>query len=556
MTMKSSLYLDYLPPALWRDDPDPPGFSLGQLLMIFEKVLTGIDDEHTIGHKDHAHSSITAQIAAIDELLDPWKARPDFLPWLASWMALQYPALQGRVLWDEYQRRRATSQIARIYRERGLKSGLARYLELYAAGPTKLRIALDDGSRLLTTTPQPTQLAPVTALVTQGPVITETTVVSEGLARPWCAAMAPDGHIFVGDVGIPGGVSVAVKNRVWRFSPSGQYDLTGSPPRPQPIAADSLTLTSVIALSVRPAQSGAAETLYVLEQSGRLSAVPSPYLDQTATPVTTLAVGASTFSPVAMAVDTNGDLLILDRGDGAGTPNPPKIITVRPQPLSLTRTPLRQVIEPLSLLVRSGGELIIGDGRAQQPAPGEDFAANLIQVDRSTPDQWTETLVLPPHNPLVAPTGITEIDAAGLHVLDAGLKPFSPAMAGENPFVLPAAEPATVFLVDPAADPPAVSRVTEPGKMVYPTGMVADGRRLVICDPGLPRLPQQPTYLSRVRPFHLDVVVHFVDGQLPADPVRRAAVQRQVIGNIQAIVDQERPAHVEWNRITQGPDPE
>jgi phage tail-like protein len=553
MIMKSSRYLDYLPPVLWRDDPDPPSFSLGQLLTIFEKVLTGIDDKVAIGHKDHVHSSITAQIAAIDELLDPWKARPDFLPWLASWVALEYPALQGRVLWDEYQRRRATSQIARIYRERGLKSGLARYLELYAAGPTKLRVALDDGSRLLATTPRPGQLAPVTALVTQGPVITGSRVVLEGLVRPWCAAKAPDGHIFVGDVGVPGGVSVAVKNRVWRFSPSGQYDLTGSPPRPQPIAADSLTLTNVIAVAVRPARPGAPETLYVLEQSGRLSAVPSPYLDQTATLVTTLTVGATTFSPVAMAVDTNGDLLVLDRGDGAATPNPPKIITVRPQPLSVTRTPLKQVIEPLSLLVRSGGELVIGDGRAQQPAPGGDFAANLIQVDRSAPAQWTETLLLPPDNPLVAPTGVTEIDAAGLHVLDAGLKPFSPALA-ENPFVLAVAEPAAVFLVDLGADPPAVSRVTEPGRMVYPTGMVADGGRLVICDPGLPRLPQLPTYLSRVRPFHVDVVVHFVDGQLPSDPAQRAAVQRQVIGNIQTIVDQERPAHVEWSRITEGPE--
>lgn len=554
MTMTSSRYLDYLPPVLWRDDPDPPGFSLGQLLMIFEKVLTGIDDDVTIGHKDHVHSSITAQIAAIDELLDPWKARQDFLPWLASWLALEYPALQGRVLWDEYQRRRATSQIARIYRERGLKSGLARYLELYAAGSTKLRVALDDGSRLLATTPKPAQLAPVTALVTQGPVITGTRLVSEGLVRPWCAAIAPDGHIFVGDVGVPVGVALAVKNRVWRFTPSGQYDLTGSPPRPQPIAADSLTLTSVIAVAVRPAQSGALETVYVLEQSGRLSAVPSPYLDQTATVVTTLTVGATTFSPVAMAVDTNGDLLVLDRGDGTGTPNPPKIITVRPQPLSVTRTPLKQVIEPMSLLVRSGGELIIGDGRQQrQPIPAANFAGNLVRVDRSQPAQWAETLLLPPDNPLVAPTGVTEIDATGLHVLDAGLKPFSPASAS-SPFVLDVAEPAAVFRVDLAADPPAATRVTEPGQMVYPTGMVADGGRLVICDPGLPRLPGLPTYLSRLRPFHVDVVVHFVDGQLPDDPAERAAVQKQVIGNIQAIVDQERPAHVEWNRITEGPE--
>ena len=58
-----------------------------------------------------------------------------FLPWLASWVALDFPTLQGEPLWDEYQRRKVTSQIAQVYRQRGLKSGLASYLDLYAVGP-------------------------------------------------------------------------------------------------------------------------------------------------------------------------------------------------------------------------------------------------------------------------------------------------------------------------------------------------------------------------------------------------------------------------------------
>ena len=76
----------------------------------------------------------------------------------------------------------------------------------------------------------------------------------------------------------------------------------------------------------------------------------------------------------------------------------------------------------------------------------------------------------------------------------------------------------------------------------------------MICDPGLPEAAATAHVLSRVRPFHVDVVVHFVDGQLPSDPTQRAAVQRQVIGNIQTIVEQQRPAHVEWSRITEGPE--
>ena len=54
------------------------------------------------------------------------------------------------------------------------------------------------------------------------------------------------------------------------------------------------------------------------------------------------------------------------------------------------------MIEPLSLLVRDGGELVIGDGREQEPAQPGEFAGNLVQVDRSNPAQWAETLLLPP----------------------------------------------------------------------------------------------------------------------------------------------------------------
>ena len=161
--MEPSGYLRYLPPVLWQADPDQAGFSLGDLLRIFEKVLTGIDDGVTI-----ARPSITDQIVGVPGLLDPWKAPEQFLPWLASWVALNFPALQGQQLWDEYQRRNVTSQIALVYRRRGLKSGLASYLDLYAVDQHRPRIALDDGSRLLVTTPGQAALAPVTALVTPG----------------------------------------------------------------------------------------------------------------------------------------------------------------------------------------------------------------------------------------------------------------------------------------------------------------------------------------------------------------------------------------------------
>jgi len=77
--------------------------------------------------------------------------------------------------------------------------------------------------------------------------------------------------------------------------------------------------------------------------------------------------GNTTIAPVAMALDTNNDLLVLDRGDGPGTSNPPKIITVKPSPLGVTRKSLTTVQEPLSLLVQPDGKLVIGDGGNQTP---------------------------------------------------------------------------------------------------------------------------------------------------------------------------------------------
>jgi phage tail-like protein len=551
MAEKSS-YLRYLPPVLWENEPPPPEFSLGSMLRIFEKVLTGIDDDVEMLHGDHSHEPITAVIARLHQIFNPWQTLPELLPWLASWVALEFPTLQGQPLWDEYQRRKVTSEIALIYRLRGLKEGLNRYLDLYAVGQTRPRVAIDDGSRLLVISPQPGRLAPVASLVSQGPVVNGSALLAEGLVRPWCVAAAADGSLFVGDTGVPASVPLPIKNRVWRISAAGQLDLGspppgGLPPKPQPLAPDTLPLTQVIALAVRPAQAGQPETLYVLDRTGKLYALPSPYTNTPATLVTSLAAGNTTLWPVAMAVDTNGDLLILDRGDGPNTANPPKIITVRLKPLAVSRKTLASVIEPLSLLVWPDGSLIIGDGREQEPTGPEQFAGNLVRVDRSDSNNWAGTVLLSGATPLVAPTAITQAGANQVFVLDAGLKPFAPPA---DPFVMAVAEPAAVYYIDLSATPPAVTRATETGQLVFPTGMASRGGELIVCDPGQPEVAGLVPVWSRLLPFRFGVVVHFADARLPSDPNDRATVQRQVVGNIRSIVDQQKPAHTLWNLIT------
>ena len=542
MADKSS-YLQYLPPVLWEQDPPAPEFSLGAVLRIFEKVLTGIADDVP------AHPPLTAEIAGLDRIFDPWKTPERFLPWLASWVALQFPTLQDTDLWDEYQRRKVTSEIAQIYRLRGLKAGLDQYLDLYAVGRTRPRVALDDGRRLLAVTPRPGTLAPVAGLVTQGPVVTRDGVRSDGLIRPWCVAAAPDGALFVGDQGVPEPIAPPLRNRVWRIGADGRYfDLAGTPPRPQPLATDTTASASLVAVAVRGPQAARPETLFFLNSAGRLFALPAPYRDVPATQVTSLATAGATHAPVAMAVDPKGDLLVLDRGDGGGTANPPKVITVQLDPLKVTRTALRTVVEPLSLLAEPDGRLIIGDGREQAPTGPAQFAGNLVRVDRSTAT-WTETTLLGADNPLVAPTGLARTGDGRLYVLDAGLKPFDPSTT--DPFTCPVADPAGVFSIDVDAAPPTVAQATPAGQFVYPTGLVATGDRLVACDPGQPAVAGLQPFLSRLRPFQFDIVIHFAESRLPPDPAARTAERERAVGNILTIVDQQKPAHTVRNLLTQ-----
>jgi len=548
--MDQSSYLRYLPPVLWRDRDMPvgetAGLRLGEWLRIVEKVLTGIDDGVPLQHGDHVHPSISDVIAGTDRLLDPWKAPADFLPWLASWVGLDLPTLRDQPLWDEYRRRRATAGIASVYRQRGLKDGLLAHLALHNLGPSRPRVAIDDGSRVLVTTPRADALAPVSAMVSQGPVLRGQTVFSEGLIRPRCITRSSSGDFFVGDFGLPTAVSLPLRPRVWQLTPGGAYRFAGAPPKPRPVAPDT-AFNQVIAVAVRPASGGQPETLYVLDVRGGLAAVPAPFDGSTASSVTSLVSGANTFDPVAMAVDVNGNLLVLDRGDGSGTPNPPKIITVALSPLAVARRPLTTVLQPLSLLVRRDGTLVIGDGREQEDLGPGKLTGNLVVVDRHDPAAWTETLLLDADNPLVAPTAIAEDGDGGLCVLDVGIKPFF--QLDQDAFVRAVCEPAAVYRVDPGP-PPRVLRVTEAGRMVSPTGMVADGGRLVICDPGQPESPSVTPIWPRLRPFRFDVVVHFRLDGLPEEQGERSRVETQALATIESVIEDNRPAHTEWAPIT------
>lgn len=560
--MSESSYLAYLPPVLWRDDPlvdeSEHGLRLGAALRIFEKIATGMPDDILLEHVDpkdpsktHVHPALSDEIADLHRLFDPWTTPPEFLPWLASWVALEFPTLQGVPLWEEYQRRKVTAEIAQIYRLRGRKTGLNQYLELYAVGQARPRVSVDDGARLLSVVPRTGALSTVTALVSQGPVVIAGVVRSEGLTRPWCVAAGTDGSLFVGDIGLPDTAQVLVKlpSRVWHLDPAGRYELSGVPPRPAPLAPDTANLKDVVSVALAPARGAVPETLYVLTRTGRLFGIPAPFRGVAATQVANLAVAGTAIWMVALAVDpATGDLLALDRGGRPPQAPGPTVVTVRPtNPPTVTRTRLTKAVEPLSMVIEADGTLLIGDGGDQEPTDAAGMPGNLLRVDRrNTP--WRETVLLPPDNPLVAPAALARTRDGRLYVLDVGLKPFAPSAT--DPFICPVAEPAAILTVDLTANPPTSTRITAPGEFVYPTGMTAVGDRLVVSDPGQPETSGLEPFWGRVRPFEFDVSIHFTTSRLPDDPDERKRVLDQAVGNISSIVEEQKPAHTLWTLNT------
>jgi phage tail-like protein len=118
---RPSTYLDYLP-GIYQHDAEKGAF-VGRYLKIFEKLLSGIDDDSV------SHVSITGMeqvVARLHEFFDPESAPREFLDWLAGWMALAL-----REDWEESKKRRLISRILPLYRIRGTKQGLEEYITIY-----------------------------------------------------------------------------------------------------------------------------------------------------------------------------------------------------------------------------------------------------------------------------------------------------------------------------------------------------------------------------------------------------------------------------------------
>lgn len=520
-----STYLQYLPAVLYADDPPPPQFSLGTMLLVFEKLLSGIDDGQPIVHGKHTHDSIQEVIARLFRLYDPWGTPPQFLDWLAQWVALQFPAI-----WDEYQRRKITSEIVQIYARRGLKDGLDDFLDLYAVSARRPRVVIDDCSKILFNDPATGQATPIYTFVSQEPLI-----------APHCIALGPDGKtFFVGDEGNNQGAH-QVNPGVWRISATGQYDFTGPVAHAQPLGPANFHPIAPVAVV---ADGAVPFGIYILDGGVQfvLDHLTYPaFNDPVPQVVSAVQLGVSW--GIAMALDLNGHVLVLDRGAVPGVPSASKIVDVTmagaPPVFQAKTNHNLAIVEPLSLAVLPNGNLIVGDGGNQANA----VPADLILVNRANPNNWVTASLLgavpAQANPLVAPTAIVVLDANHLLVLDAGLKPF--ALTPASPFNSVIAQQAAVYYVDLTANPPTIALASEKRQLVYPRGMVqaADGA-LHICDPGLPDLQGFSMRLWRSQPQQFAAVVHFPGP--PAVTPQQKQDRNKFLQSIRDVITGEKPA--------------
>jgi phage tail-like protein len=175
-----SRYLEYLPAIFHADpteDPAQPAEAsyLGQFLLPFEEVLTGFED----------------LLSVIDRYftpaLTPSDADQDFLTWLAGWVAL---VLDEN--WDETKQRRLIAEAVRLYRLRGMISGLERYLEIYddqilpdirdGRWPAGMQIGV--ASQIGRLVPDDASLARIERVVRQQPPVRHDYYVVDTLAPP------------------------------------------------------------------------------------------------------------------------------------------------------------------------------------------------------------------------------------------------------------------------------------------------------------------------------------------------------------------------------------
>lgn len=122
-------------PAIYTDSPTPAAYYAPyEDRPFFERYLRGFDD---------VIEPTQAFLADLARCFDPDETAADLLPWLSTWVSL---ALDEN--WPQLKRRRLIKEAVELYRWRGTRWGLTRYLELYTGITPEINDKPFQGMRL------------------------------------------------------------------------------------------------------------------------------------------------------------------------------------------------------------------------------------------------------------------------------------------------------------------------------------------------------------------------------------------------------------------------
>lgn len=392
MNNKKSSYLQYLPPALWRDEPDAPEVSLGRFLLSFEKLLTGVEDGSSFVQSRYQHESIEHTLDVLHELYNPFKIQSDDSEWTEQWLTFlaSWVGLSPLSSWDEHQKRKLIADAVEIHNIRGLKRGLYKYLEIYLVSELKPRITIDIGETVFRL-PLANALDKHAQVITSGPPIIHPLSVQVDKTSP-----SFKGQIIIGDYD-PHGTDSA---RIWRIKSTGEYEYNtiggrnsyyplynGDPlnhiilPPPDPLkpVVDRKPIYTPIAIV------DDYDSYYGIADSGsgnsgsasKILRVPklSPYAT---TSVSLVWVGPPMIRAVDMVINSSGNYVVLDRGNfdlglPVGSTGGPldvcKILEIQPDMGTggiitgavLNQIDLPIIVEPMALTIHPDGDYIVAD---------------------------------------------------------------------------------------------------------------------------------------------------------------------------------------------------
>ncbi len=141
----ASSYLEYLP-AIYQLAADSNRVAfLGKFLLAFETILSGFNklDKETRDKEfdDISFSNLEGLEEKVDKIhtyFDPGQTPPEFLRWLAGWLALNL-----RDDWDEKNKRDIVRNIAALCRKRGTLQGIYEAIQTFTKANLKWNKALE-----------------------------------------------------------------------------------------------------------------------------------------------------------------------------------------------------------------------------------------------------------------------------------------------------------------------------------------------------------------------------------------------------------------------------